>query len=226
MDSSLPPSSSLDLRKLRPWYLVPALILSWCVGVQRLMTAGSQASFLREARLPDITTALANLRAGGDVMEFLTVRHALELQALQLFSKVTFPLSVAQALLAGLLVVASGLAMGGRPGARALALQALGANVLFTILYYALTPGVRGAFIDAQSALSAVLPLELSRRAVLLSPDALRPEALWLSQRIEFVLGGLAPLSAVFFALTRPKARAWFEAAARAAEHAEEEEEP
>ncbi len=55
-------------------------------------------------------------------------------------ARVTFPLAVGEVILSALLVVASGLAMGGRRGSRSLALQAIAANALLVLAAFVLTP--------------------------------------------------------------------------------------
>src|SRR5262245_17859156 len=106
--------------------------------------------YLRQGNVADVDTAAAAARNSDDPVQVLmSVQEAARLQAMTEIREMTFPLSAAKLLLAGLLVVASALAMAGQPGARSLALQALTANVLLALLEYALTRHVRAASIDA-----------------------------------------------------------------------------
>ena len=204
---------------------MPALLLSWCVGVHRLMASGGVVSFLHDGRAPDVATALTNAHGTGSMHELQLVREAIQGDVVSRFARVILPIGLAQVLLAGLLVVACGLAMGGRRTARSLLLQALAANLAFTAVAYALTLAARGAFVDTLSHAAtdlADIPLPGGAKA----GEALRAPILWASLRFYFVAFGLAPPALAILAFTRPRARAYFDAAAQVAERAEEEEEP
>lgn len=218
MDSSIPPppSPSFGLRKLRPWYLVPAMVLSWCIGVQGLMSGCSSVVFLRNATLPDVTTAQRNAEGAGELQEFKLLFDAVELEASHRLARITFPLSLAQVLLGALLVIATGLAMSSRRGARSLAIQALAANAVLAGVTYALTRSVRGAAIDALVNAAQTLSPELPLRASF--PTR---EALWWWSRV-ITTGEIVTLSLGAIVLIRPKTKVYFDAVARAASSAEE----
>src|SRR5262245_50323391 len=114
------------------------MVLTWFVGVHGLASGYGTAAFLRSGIIPDVTTAAQRAEGSGDLMEFAELFRRVELQAMATAQHVTFPLAVAQVLLSALLMVSSGLAMGGRRGARTLALQALAANALLAVVGYAL----------------------------------------------------------------------------------------
>jgi hypothetical protein len=118
-------------------------------------------------------------------------------------------------LLSGLLVVASGLAMGGRPGARALALQAILANAALLVIAYALTRSVRVAWIDAVLRTADAIP-EGAPTLVYL------PAILRWGLPVKLAIFDLGPLLIGAFALTRARTKTYFEEAARAAEAPEE----
>jgi hypothetical protein len=213
VDSSIPPPPSRSRHALRPWYLVAAMMLTWFVGVNGLMFAYKMAAFLHGGIFPSVGAAAQHTQNPGDIMEFAALSA---LQAVAWSQRVTFPLSIAWALLSGLLVVSSGLAMGGRRGSRTLALQALAANALFVALAYALTQNVRAAWVGAVLDAVATLPLDRPEHDAFGSSSRL-----WWSARLGLV-GGLAPLALGALALTRARTKTYFEAVARMTESTEE----
>jgi hypothetical protein len=199
--------------RIRPFYLVAALLLTWFVGVHGLNTGFSYASFLRSGTLPDLSAAAKNAGAMAGVLEAAGVEA---LKAMLAHGRVTFPLAVAEVILSGLLVVASGLALGGRRGSRSLALQAIVANALLAILEYLITPGVRAGYTEGWIHAVATLSVTPEERDILTNVGLLQ----WgFRLRLGFYLGALA-LGAL--ALTRERAKSFFEAVARAAERPEE----
>lgn len=215
---SVPPPPSFRQRKLRPWYLVVTMGLVWVIGLYGLMSACETVDYLREGSMPDVAAVAREAKQEQtDPAEVIfRVYEAARFRAISEHQNVAFPLQVAQLLLSGLLVVASGLAMRGRKGARGFALQMLAANALLTLVDYMLTRGIRSAWIDALAQTGEVFPA--------LPADAGAPSdkvLLWWLARTRFVfkLGALV-LAAV--ALTRTKTKAFFDAVARATEQAEE----
>jgi hypothetical protein len=209
VDSS--PSPSTAVRKLRPWYLVAAMVLTWIIGVQGLATGFASISYLRQGNLVTIET-LAPGADQGDPMQYgLLLGETARLRAMAEQRQVTFPLSAARLLLSGLLVVASGLAMAGRPGGRSLALQALLANAALAIAEYALTRTVRGAWIEAVVAAWSTLPSLAPQRA--LFEDR---AVWWWVWRVRLALFDVGALGLAALALTRPRTRTYFDAVAHA----------
>jgi hypothetical protein len=131
---------------------------------------------------------------------------------------VTFPLAVGEVLLSGLLVVASGLAMGGRRGARSLALQAILANALLAVAAFKLTPFLRAAWIDGVLKATAAVELPPQQREIYARADFWQ---FFLGMKLVMIDLGTLALGAL--ALTRSRTKIYFEAAARAAEQAEED---
>jgi len=217
VDSSVPPPPRAGRNSLRPWYLVAAMVLTWFAGVHGLTTGCTTAMYLRDGAMPDVNTAAQNARGAWDAMDFVALVHAVEFQAMRVNARVTFPLAVAQALLAGLLVVASGLAMNGRRGARSLALQAVAANALLATLAYAATRGVRVASIEAVLRVAEALPAGAPQREILGNADAL-----WWTGRIKLVVFDLGTLALGMLALTRTRTKLYFDAVARAPEGPED----
>jgi predicted lysophospholipase L1 biosynthesis ABC-type transport system permease subunit len=190
------------------------MVLTWFIGVHGLNVGFSIASLLRSGSLPDLTTAALHTGTLGDVAEYATLQ---QLRSLLSHPHIAFPLAVAQMLLSGLLVVASGLAMGGRRGARSLALQALGANALLVVATFALTPFQRAAYIEGVLHAVESVTLPDPQREMLTTPAMLQ----WVL-RIRLVMFDLVVLGLGALALTRARTKTFFEAVARATEGPEE----
>lgn len=220
MDSSIPPpprpSSSVGLRKLRPWYLMPAMLLAWCIGVREFQVGLSGIASLRSGRIPDVATAARNAEGSFDLPELAQLFNASALEAMQRSYRVMMPICIAQLLLGGLLVVASGMAMSSRRDARGLAIQALVANTALAFVTYMLTRGVRGAAIEAVVRAASALPLDLPQR----STFSMREALWWWSRVISACQMGLLGVGVI--ALTRPRTKAYFDALARVTDRAGE----
>lgn len=201
---------------MRPWYLVLAMAITWLVGVQGLTSGCATVAYLREGSAPDVEAALVEVRRAEEPAESLAALHeAARLKATVERSDLTFPLGAARMLLAGLLVVASGLALAGRPGGRTLALQALAAFAVFALVDYALTRPLREAWIGVVVQGAFALPEGMAERDLLS-----RGAFWWWMERARLVVLEVAGLGFAAFALTRPRTRAFFQAARAYAERA------
>jgi hypothetical protein len=132
------------------------------------------------------------------------------------FRNIVTPLAVGQLLLASLLTFTAGLTLLGRGQARRLALQALVAYAIFLPLDYVTRGPVRAVMIDA---LAQSLPLlnwgNGEAPPELLDPQFIHQFAQW---GFRLMLGAqLAIVAAGYFALTRPRVRAFFSAMAERA---------
>jgi hypothetical protein len=185
------------------------MALTWFVGVIGMRTGFQLAMYLRDATVPDVATVVSRVAGSGDLW---AVYGVVKLEALVAIRKIAFPLTIAQTLLSGLLVVASGLAMGGRRGSRSLALQALVANAILTAVAYAATSRARGAGIDAVIRIAGSMGAD----------PAPSREGLWWLARIWLVAVELGTLALGALALTRARVKTYFDAVARATESAEE----
>jgi hypothetical protein len=140
------------------------------------------------------------------------IRQQARLKALADWHNRAFPLGAAQLLLSVLLVIASGSAMAGREGARALALQAIAANALLGVLTFVLLQPVRVRSAEA-----------VAQDAVVYGPGDLpgmdrdKSIAFYRQQQIdsERLRAGLEVLvfSLAALALTRRRAKDYFETA-------------
>jgi hypothetical protein len=192
------------------------MVLTWCVGIHGLMSGCSAVAYLRGDTLPDVATATRNAQQSRDLPEVLTLFNAVTLEAMHRFARVTLPVSLAEAMLGVMLVIASGLMMGSRPGARMLALQALAANAIFTAVSYVLTRNVRAAAFDAVDNIVQTISPDLPQRAMIRTREMLS----WSARII--VAGQIGTLALGALALTRARTKTYFDAVARAAESAEE----
>jgi hypothetical protein len=190
------------------------MLLTWFVGLWGLNSGYGAARFIHAGVMPDMASAALHAGTPADTVETAVLG---QLQALLAHASVTFPLSVAEAILSALLAVASGLAMGGRRGMRSLALQAILANAALAVATYTLTPFLRTASLEGMLHAAAGLPADLPGKEILQDPRV--HEWMW---RVKLVLIDLGPLALGALALTRPRTRAYFDAVARATESAEE----
>lgn len=208
VDSNRPPRP----RSLRPWYLVATMLLTWIIGVRGFMAGCGTATYLRGGMAPDVMVVAEQARDQGDPFQFtFLVLEAAQARAMSLHQDVAFPLSVGKVILGGLLVIASGLALGGRPGTRGFVLQVLLANLAFAAVEYGLTRDIRGAWIDMVAQAGALLPPEVPERESLTNPSLW-----WTAERVRFVLFELAILGAAALAMTRERTKLYFQAVARA----------
>jgi hypothetical protein len=214
VDSSVPPPPSPSRTHLRPWYLVAAMVLTWFVGVTGLSEGFGIAAFLRVGALPDLATATLHVASTADVQQL--VRFETQ-RALLAHARITFPLAVAEAILSGLLVMVSGLAMGGRRGTRTLALQALAANAVLVIVAYLLTPAIRAASLDGLLRAVDTIALPPQQREFFSNRGIMT----W-AFRFKLVVVDLGGLALGALALTRARTKTYFEAEARAAEGPDE----
>jgi hypothetical protein len=221
MDSARPPSTSparAGPRSLRPWYLVATMVLTWFLGVHGLTSGCSTLRQLRDGSVVDMATATETARNEDDPRRVIFVIHEVaRMHAMAEVRQLTFPLTIAKLLLAGLLVVASGLAMAGRPGARSLALQALVANAALAVISYVVMRDVRGVWIEAVARAGDGLPPLEPGHAQLLER-----RFLWWLERMRLATFDLGALGIAALALTRQRTKIFFEAVAEAAETTEE----
>jgi len=222
-----PPIAQAAARRLRPWYLVLAMVLTWLVGVSGLMSGCSTVMVLQQDSIADITTELGKQGTGDPVQAMWVAIYSAQFKATIEAHAVTFPLNVAKLLLSALLVVTSVLAMGGRPGVRPLALQALAANAILAAVDYALTRSVRASWIEAVGRVGDMLPRsfepqrDLEAQGAALRLITSRHFWLWF-ERIRFLVIDLGIFGFAALALTRQRTKAFFEAVAEAAETSED----
>ena len=210
----MPPSPAPSRTKLRPWYLVAAMMLTWFIGVHGLNVGFGNASFIHARTTPDVASAALHIGTMADVLEYAGLQAV---GAMVVNARVTLPLAVAEAVLSGFLVVASGLAMSGRRGARSLALQAIGANALLVIAAFLLTPLIRAAYLQGMLHAVDTVTLPPPQREVLANPGII----MW-AWRIKLVVWDLGTLALGALALTRARTKTYFEAVARTTESPEE----
>jgi hypothetical protein len=213
------PSQAERVRSLRPWFLVAAMVLVWLVGVQGVNMGCQSAAVIRGGAMPDTATVLETARDQPDPSTRIpTYVHAVQIRALVEHGDRTLPLAIAQTLLSLLLVVASAMVLSGRQGAKSFALQVFATNVAFLLLDYGLTQPARDQVLS-----------ELAR-ADLASSD---PAEAWLTPTsyylglTRFAVGiGIAVPVAAALALFSKRTQVFFDAAERAEQRREREDEP
>lgn len=193
------------------------MLLTWLIGVQGLMSGCSVVMLLRQGSFAEVPTDVSKQDAEEPLQAIPTVLQAARLKAISEAQNVTFPLNAARLLLSGMLIIMSGLAMGGRPGVRAFALQAVAANALLAIVDYALTRSVRAGWIEAVARAGEMLPRELPQREMMMDHATW-----WWLERVRFGVFELGAFALAALALTRQRTRDYFDAVAEAAESAEE----
>lgn len=203
-------------QRLRPWYLVLAMCVTWVVGVFGATSGCSNLSYLRGSH--QLPTALqdADDPEAHPWIRSSIVRERARLQSLAEKHREAFPLAVAQLLLFSLLVLASGAALAGRRNARQLVLQVLAANAVLAGVEWVLMDGVREAMAQAV-ALDTVehgqgaLPDMGSEESI----EMYRSIHLWL-ERLRFAMLELGVFGGAAYALTRERTKQFFDAVATA----------
>jgi hypothetical protein len=174
----------------RPWYLVAALIGGWLFGAQGLVNGCSYISYYKDDRVQEIASEDSD-HPSEERIRLEPFFHALD----DTRSRV-FPLSVAMLVLGGAMVMFAARAMGGRAQARRALVQVACVQALVCILFYVMTPEVRAAEGETWRAAGYGA---LFRRYTPPTLLALRTLASAL----------------MVLALTRPRARAFFDSTAR-----------
>jgi hypothetical protein len=212
---SNPISPGTDGRTVRPTYLLLAMILTWFIGIEGVTRGIDELSFLYEGRVADV--AAVQHEADQDPLQYLVlVQERAQQAALVQETGTAFPFAVAQMLLGGVILIASGLAMAGRLEARSVTLQALALNALLAVAAYVLLRDVRAASISAVLEAASALELKEAQRMVQSA------SFWWWVHRTRFFLFDLGAIALSVFAITRPRARQYFKAMSEAAERAEE----
>jgi hypothetical protein len=193
------------------------MVMTWFLGVQSMSTGCTTAQQVRSGAMVDVAAATQAAEKEDPRQLIYTVHEAARAKAAIEMRQVTFPLSVAKLLLAGLLVIASGLALAGRPGARSLALQALVANVVLSVVAYVLTRDMRAHWIDDVARAGATLPRVEPTEAQLLDP-----RYIWWFERTRLVVLDIGAMLLAAIALTSRRSASFFAAVAAAGDTSEE----
>lgn len=211
------------IRRLRPWFLVAAMALTWLAGVHGATHGCATVMFLRDGTMPDDVAALEHARSAATpadgLAEFVSVA---QLRAVAELGPKMMPISIAETLLSMCLVLASAMVLSGRKNARAFAIQALVANAVFSVVAYVLTRDVRDHWIGA--VVSAGISLGIPRSG----PEAMVGDGrfwfwLWRTKLVVFELGVLV-IGAM--AVLAKRSRAFLDASSEAATDRELDEEP
>lgn len=197
-------------RKLRPWFLVAAMIVAWFVGVNGVTSGCAVVAVLREGVVPDRAGIERSLGGEGEPAQAVAAAHeAARIRAMVDARETAFPLGVAKLLLSAVLVVASAMALAGRPGARSFAMQAVVVYAVFAAIEFALSRTMRASWIPEVAAAAAEIARGSPQQAIF--GDA----RIWYwSERARFGIVDLATMAAALGALVAPRSKAYFAAMA------------
>ncbi len=192
----------------RPAGLLVAMLICLVMGWGGVLGGMAQLDHFRSTTGFD-----PPLVAGVDAREqeeLVTLQKA-RLDVLDRFRKSKLPLAAANLLLSGLLVIGATRAMGGKPGARSLALQGIGANGLLAAVDYAMSQGFRGE-------MASVVVQYALRGPILRGEPDLSDRlwgAAWVSFRLQLLLTLLA-YALAWAALSTRASRAYLAAGEQA----------
>ena len=197
----------MSSRPRRPTYLVAALVVAWILGVGGIM-GGCET--LRYYRGPDTTAVEAHKPTEEGMARYFAeqwraTREA-QVKALDEYRDRMIPLAVANVVLSSLLVVACARALASKFNAHNLALQAVAATILYTIVDCFVSDPMRHAMITAAAAIpapSAPQPADPAEITATISAVS------WAGRMVFAVKVGV--LGLVAYALTRPNVVAFFQ---------------
>jgi hypothetical protein len=202
------------------------MVLAWLIGVQALSDSFATLLFLREGNLPDVGALARAVKDTPEPIEALMVlQEGARMRAIGEAARLAFPLTVGRFLLAILLVISSGMAMSGRPGARRLSMQALFANAALATASFWLLREARYAWIDVVVRIRDVVP-HLPATSPADQQQAwslLLDKRLWLwLTRLRLAMFDIGALLLAASTLTSPRAKAFFDAVAASTAEPEE----
>jgi len=225
MAESAPPPTPASVRK-RPWYLVAALIAASVIGLNAAVAGAHWLNYYRSPR-PDAALELARgetlpmapaSRAvlSGEEREAVVKALDAVLDARDAKRQRFYALAIAELLLGAAIFFVAGRAMSGRLAARNLLMQLVGARAAVAAVTFATTGDVRRAEVVLGKA-EAIANLRAQGQQ-----EALRAGEHFLDGMIEtwlllpfaFLMGASA---LIVIALTRPRARGYFDPAPDAA---------
>lgn len=201
----MPPPPVVPPQK-RPIYLVIALIVAWIIGMGGLMGGCNVVQFYQNPT--DQTMHVHAPEGSDDLARYFAQQHQVTKQAsdkaMLQYQNRMLPLGIANALLSGLLIVASARALGGRYGSLALVFQAVIANGVYTVVDYFLSRPVR----DATIAAAVAEPMSFAKEESW-DPSALGAAMGWTVHAL--FIAQLIALGLIAYALTRPAVIKYFQ---------------
>jgi hypothetical protein len=196
-------SDGADPRPKRPRYLVASLLLVWAVGLFGSANGCQSIDILRRpAEFRATTTAHLDAQSAK--------RYEVLIDALIANRKVTAPLAAGELVLGSLLMLCASLALVGRGRARGLLVQAAIAYAVFLPIDYTLRRPIRAAQIEEVLLDPKLAPGPGMDPAEI--ANQLRP-VFWAAARVALALE-IGILGLGLFALTRPRVRSYYAAAA------------
>ena len=198
-----PLQPSIPPKRSRPLYLVVALVVGWTIGIGGVMSGCGLLQFYREPTQKVEVHEPTDEGLGAYLAEQQKASQEASAKALNESHGRMVPLAVANMLLSGLLILACARALAAKPKAHLLALQAVAANILYTVVDYFISAPVREAVIRAAASGPSPTP------DTQLDPNQLASAVAW---SFRFIASAqLIVLGLIAYALTRPRVVAFFQ---------------
>ena len=202
MSPSLPPPA-----QKRPWYLFAALVAGWIYGAQALSEGYDIIAYYRGEQAD--VHALADDVHDGKTRESIT-SLADRWVALKDASKGReYPLGVASLLLGGAMILFAARSMAGREGARSALIQVVLVHGGVVVAWYLLTMDATRAWVTFAEAIHEALA-RLAGEKIPPEWERASQAAARLGPAIAIAVRSVAS-GLIILALTRPRARAFFE---------------
>jgi hypothetical protein len=194
----------------RPWYLFAALIAGWIYGAQALGNGYETVLWYRGDR-PDFT-AEADAATDPHAREVILAATEQYVAKMDAARQRQFPIAIASILLGGAMILFAARSMAGREGARSALVQVVGVHAAVVVAGFLLTSQVTRARFELDQRIGE----ERVRRSFGITQppeaDAMGKALVRVWPGFEVFLRTLAS-GLIIVALTRPRSRAFFEAA-------------
>lgn len=193
----------------RPWYLVVALVVSSIFGATSFVDGWSILSYYRTTQV-DVSVVVRDL---DDDRDRKAASSALEhyVDALDADKHRMFPLAAAELLLGLALFATSASAMAGRRGGRAALVQVVAVQAVVVVLMFALTSRVRSANRELGATLGAAQLRKSGNDPKVIEDSVAISRKIAPFVEVLYVAGRTTVAGLILVALTRRRARAWYE---------------
>ncbi len=199
-------------RPKRPWYLVLALAIAWLFGAAGFYDGCMTMSFYHA----DSVDPAVYVRDVKDDDQRKIVEHAAEslIETTTLARERAFPLAVGAFLLGAVMIAFAARALAGRAGARGPLIQLVAVQAALAILTFVLTPDIRHARVElAVASFDAQLHDKKDAEPAVIAESEAWAAAVFRHFDVSLLGTRTALALFVLFALTRPRSRAFYDAA-------------
>jgi hypothetical protein len=209
MAPSTPPNGRTAVK--RPWYLFAALVAGWLYGWRSMSEGYETVMWYRGERID--FTSIADTVTDSTAREAILAAAAHLADVMDAARARAMPLGIAAILLGGAMLLFAARSMAGREGSRSALVQVLGVHAAVVVTGLALTAPVARAQFEVWNRISD------ARIKVLLGITQPQPESQKMAEAFARVSPGVDAFMEIAFsgliilALTRPRSRAFFEAA-------------